>query len=185
MRALTYMHRHSDCVKHGDIKPENILVNRFGTGEIKKASLGDVGLSRACDMKNVFTGTAGFMPPVVPTDRMHDIFALAVSLLDAYFPVEVHTSFPDLISDDNTFEYASKTPPAVKDVISIMLATVDHPDITDELKDNLLSHITGAWQRIIDNGVYTPVLKIPTYKSQTGLENLLLKEDSLEDLLLS
>lgn len=185
MRALSYMHRHADCVKHGDIKPENILVNRFGTGGIKKASIGDVGLSRACVMTNPYTGTAGFMPPIEPTDRMHDVFALAVSLLDSYFPVEVHTTFPGVFSDDNTFEYASKTPPAVKNVISIMLATVDHPDITDELKNNLLSHITGEWQRIVDNGVYIPVIKIPTYKSEPGLEEVLLKEDSLENLLFS
>lgn len=182
MRALSYMHKHGNCVKHGDIKPQNILIRRFGTDTIKQAYLADMGLSRACTVTGMWTGTPGYMPAVDPTDRMNDVYALAISLLNAYFPEHVHARFPDYFIVDNTFEYAGKTPPAIKNALSIMLSTVNHKKLTDAVKDSLLTHITGIWQSVIDNGINTEVVPLPKVEKLPELENILLAPDSLDEM---
>ncbi|CAM9567141.1 unnamed protein product [Sphacelaria rigidula] len=48
MRDIAYMHLHGMCVVHGDIKPDNILVNTDAYGTITKVAIGDVGLARSC-----------------------------------------------------------------------------------------------------------------------------------------
>ncbi|KAG5186578.1 kinase-like domain-containing protein, partial [Tribonema minus] len=62
--ALLYMHHHvKSCVTHNDIKPDNTLLELSPSGEVVKAMLGDVGLSRMCSANTGFTfiGTPGFM----------------------------------------------------------------------------------------------------------------------------
>lgn len=87
MRAIVFMQIHSTCISHGDIKPQNILVDLdYKTGAILKAYLGDVGLARVCKVHEGFSGTPGFMPfPEPYVHGIFDVFALAVSLLDAFF----------------------------------------------------------------------------------------------------
>ena len=89
MRGLVYMHAHVKCFMHGDLKPDNILVTRGFDGKIVKAIIGDIGLSRGCDIDKEryesFTGTAGFMP-IGPATPYSDLHALAVSLMDGFLP---------------------------------------------------------------------------------------------------
>ncbi|CAM9102956.1 unnamed protein product [Ectocarpus sp. 8 AP-2014] len=136
MRGIAYMHIHGRCVVHGDIKPDNILVNIDSKGTIYKAALGDVGLARSCAKcmrTKRFGGTPGYMPmpnPVV--DSTHDIYALAVSLLDAFlgaYPGDVHTRNDEHSLEDNT---------------AVALAAFPHQDYQKVLSDMLMSYRDGA-----------------------------------------
>lgn len=93
MRGLVYMHAHVKCFMHGDLKPDNILVTRGFDGKIVKAIIGDIGLSRECDIDKEryegFTGTAGFMP-TGPATPYSDLHALAVSLMDGFLTDNVY-----------------------------------------------------------------------------------------------
>ena len=136
MRGISYMHLHGRCVVHGDIKPDNILVNIDSKGIIYKAALGDVGLARSCAKclrTKGFSGTPGYMPmpnPVV--DSTHDIYALAVSLLDAFLgshPGDVHTRNDEHGLEDNT---------------AVALEQFPHRDYQKVLSDMLMSYMDGA-----------------------------------------
>lgn len=131
MRALLYMQAHDECTFHGDIKPDNILVNRDRSGPINRVVLADVGLARECYPQREFLGTPGFMPQPQLGDiinNLTDLFALAVSLMDSYFPQRVHTSYtPGL--EDNTFEFVSKLPSNVGNVLSKMLVAYKNNDL--------------------------------------------------------
>lgn len=159
MRGISYMHLHDKCVVHGDIKPDNILVNYDSNGNISKAALGDVGLARACATAlrdRGFQGTPGYTPmpnPVV--DSMHDVYALAVSLLDAFLgkdPGDVHASNSEHNLDDNTSSFLTQIPdPAYKDVISIMLSTYSRNKMAKTKKGELLRDIIFDWDSITNN----------------------------------
>ena len=161
MRALAYMHLHGKCIVHGDIKPDNILVNIDSLGTVTKAALGDVGLASTCAKfmkKKTFSGTPGYMPmpnPVV--DSTHDIFALAVSLLDAFlgqWPGHIHTSNDEYQLDDNTMDAVQKMPNvAYQRVLSSMLTPYGNGALQNNAKkkDILIRDIVVQWENIVEN----------------------------------
>lgn len=160
MRALTYMHLHMGCIRHGDIKPENILL-KISNGIVTKAALGDMGLARSCS-ENKRVGTRGFMPFIKDSaDRMHDIFALAVSLLDATFNERVHAAKEnyDSVADyppvgtshdslDNTMYYANQMAFRIKSPLAQMLVLVYRPGHTEEEKNLLTRSILDQWEAL-------------------------------------
>jgi protein kinase D len=172
MRGIAYMHLHGKCVVHGDIKPDNILVNTDAYGTITKAALGDVGLARSCAkymQKKGFSGTPGYMPmpnPVV--DSTHDIYALGVSLLDAFLgsnPGDVHArnDYHDL--EDNTMAALSKFPDqAGQKVISDMLMVYGNGAAKNNAKKrgDFIRYIIVQWENIV-NGSNVTAPKITSY----------------------
>lgn len=159
MRGVSYMHLHGKCVVHGDIKPDNILVNYDANGNVSKAALGDVGLARACATAlrdRGFQGTPGYtsMPnPVV--DSMHDVYSLAVSLLDAFLgkdPGDVHASNDKYSLDDNTSSFLTQlSDSAYRDVVSKMLSTYIRNKGSKAEKGELLRDIMFGWDSIANN----------------------------------
>lgn len=159
MRGIAYMHLHGKCVVHGDIKPDNILVNTDSHGTITHAALGDVGLARSCAIymnKKKFSGTPGYMPmpnPVV--DSTHDVFALAVSLLDAFLGAKqgaVHARNDEYNMDDNTMEAVAQLPDqAYQRVISKMLLAYRNDALQNNARKrgDLLRHIIFQWEQIV------------------------------------
>ncbi|CAM9092571.1 unnamed protein product [Ectocarpus sp. 12 AP-2014] len=159
MRGISYMHLHGKCIVHGDIKPDNILVNYDPNGNISKAALGDVGLARACAKAlrdRDFQGTPGYTPAPNPVvHSMHDLYSLAVSLLDAFLgesPGDVHASNEDYNLDDNTSCFLTRVPdPAYRDVISDMLSTYLLEKVSKAEKGELLRDIIFGWDTIANN----------------------------------
>ncbi|CAM9206736.1 unnamed protein product [Pylaiella littoralis] len=159
MRGIAYLHLHSKCVVHGDIKPDNILVETDSNGKITKAALGDVGLARACARAmrdRDFSGTPGYMPmpnPVV--DSTHDIFALAVSVLDAFFADGdgvVHAGNDHHNLEDNTAAYAARLPdPDVRSVVSDMLAAYQNGALRNNAgeRGEFIRHVIFGWEQIV------------------------------------
>ena len=161
MRGIYYMHMHGDCMRHGDIKPENILIKRDYRGEIYQAALGDLGLSRSCSLSG-YTGTPGYMPRIEnEVTRMHDIFALAVSLLNASTTENVHASdmiyrtradYPlvgtSMDSVDNTMVFAATLKEEIRHPIGVMLLLVSHPGNSEEDKRKAVTHILDIWETL-------------------------------------
>lgn len=164
MRALYYMHANGTCTRHGDIKPENILVKRDARGKIREAALGDMGLARACSVKRVYTGTPGYMPKIWNgINRMHDLFALAISLLDASRGEYVHCSFEEYEdvteyplpsngpgSHDNTMYFAAALPERVRNPVSQMLALVYTTGHSGDEKQTVFLEILRQWTDMYD-----------------------------------
>ncbi len=174
MRGIAYMHLHGACVVHGDIKPDNILVNTDLQGTITKAALGDVGLTLSCAKcmkKKGFSGTPGYMPmpnPVV--DSTHDIVALAVSLLDAFLPGEVHVRNDHHNLDDNTAAALASLPDqACQKVLSDMLVTYQNGARWNNArgKGHLLRDIIVQWENIVGSG-HIPAPKITSYNNNNN-----------------
>ena len=173
MRGIAYLHLHSNCVVHGDIKPDNILVNTDINGNITKAALGDVGLARSCAkymQKKHFSGTPGYMPmpnPVV--DSTHDIYALAVSLLDAFFHEDVHARNDEYGLEDNTMAAVTQIPhPLCQKVISEMLMSYDNGAVKNNAKKrgDFIRQIIVQWESIVnDSDVTAP--KISSYSTDS------------------
>lgn len=174
MRGISYMHLHGRCVVHGDIKPDNILVNTDSKGIITKAALGDVGLARSCAKcfrTKGFGGTPGYMPmpnPVV--DSTHDIYALAVSLLDAFVgshPGQVHTSNDEHNLDDNTIAALAKVPHQdYQKVLSDMLLSYGDGAVKNNAKkrEDFIRNIIVQWENIV-SGSNVAAPKITSYAS--------------------
>lgn len=172
MRGLAYMHTHNGCTRHGDIKPANILLKFDSSGKLIKAALGDMGLARACHRREMI-GTRGYMPFIRgSSDRMHDVFALAVSLLNATFNEYVHgsrdtydrvadypMSGPEEDSKDNTMYYANKMSPWMKIPLSQMLVLVHREGDTDQEKTQITLKILEQWEVLmnISGTIGTPV----------------------------
>jgi len=174
MRGIAYLHLHSNCVIHGDIKPDNILVNTDSYGKITKAALGDVGLARSCAkymQKKYFSGTPGYMPmpnPVV--DSTHDIYALAVSLLDAFFPQDVHARNDQHGLKDNTMAAVAQFPhPSCQKVISEMLRSYDNGAVKNNAKKrgDFIRQIVVQWENIV-NDSDSAAPKISSYSTDPG-----------------
>ncbi|CBN80384.1 EsV-1-82 [Ectocarpus siliculosus virus 1] len=174
MRGISYMHRHGRCVVHGDIKPDNILVNIDSKGTIYKAALGDVGLARSCAKclrTKGFSGTPGYMPmpnPVV--DSTHDIYALAVSLLDAFLgahPGDVHTRNDEHGLEDNTMVALGQFPHRESQkVLSDMLMSYRDGDLQNnpEKKGEFFQNIIVQWENLVSRTSATAP-KITSYAS--------------------
>lgn len=178
MRGLAYMHLHGKCIVHGDIKPDNILVNIDSYGMITKAALGDVGLAATCAKyinQRGFSGTPGYMPmpnPVV--DSTHDIYALAVSLLDAFLGTsqgEIHARNDEYNLDDNTgAALARLQDPRYSKVISDMLVAYENGAVKNNAnkKGDFIRYIVVQWEDIVTgSGVAAP--KIDSYGSNSTM----------------
>lgn len=177
MRGLAYMHLHGTCVLHGDIKPDNILVNHDANGNIIKAALGDVGLARSCAnaMKNKgFSGTPGYTPMPNPTvDSTHDVFSLAVSLLDAFMEDDVHTNNDEFGLDDNTLVYVAQlADPAYQKVVSDMLS-VYHMDKnrpkSPAQRGKWLRDLIFQWENIVETRDITNAPKISSHRPDVSI----------------
>ena len=178
MRGLAYMHLHGKCVVHGDIKPDNILVNTDSYGMITKAALGDVGLAATCAKymnKRGFSGTPGYMPmpnPVV--DSTHDIYALAVSLLDAFLGTrqgEVHARNDDYNLDDNTgAALARLQDPSYNRVIADMLVPYENGAVKNNAKKkgDFIRYIVVQWENIVA-GTSVAAPKITSYGTNSTM----------------
>jgi len=174
MRGISYMHLHARCVVHGDIKPDNILVNIDSKGVIYKAALGDVGLARSCAkcmQRKGFAGTPGYMPmpnPVV--DSTHDVYALAVSLLDAFLTSgsgHVHTRSDHHGLEDNTMVALGQVPhQGHQKVLSDMLASYRNGALKNNAtnKGIFLQDISVQWENLVSSGS-APAPKITSYAS--------------------
>lgn len=163
MRGLAYMHAHDGCTRHGDIKPANILLKLGRDGTLIKAALGDMGLSRDCG-DTTMIGTLGYMPQIRgSSDQMHDIFALAVSLLNASFNQYVHASKevyssvseypvsgPGANAVDNTMYFADALPEWIKEPLSQMLMLVHREGDTREEKYMTTSRILDQWDSLVN-----------------------------------
>lgn len=79
LRALAFLHRQG--IRHGDFKPDNILVDRKGQGVLI-----DLGCARpfGSPLGRSVSGTPGFLPPEVlrsqAADARADLFAVGVTL---------------------------------------------------------------------------------------------------------
>lgn len=178
MRGIAYMHLHSKCVMHGDIKPDNILVETDSYGSITKAALGDVGLARACARAMRATGlrgTPGYMPmpnPVV--DSTHDIFALAVSLLDAFLGTgsgTVHASNPEYHLDDNTMQFVAQIADrGVRAVLADMLLAYRNGALRNNAKKRgtYIRHILFQWEKIVSQCNVPAAKMSPYFRDDTG-----------------
>lgn len=179
MRGLAYMHTHNGCTRHGDIKPANILLKFDSSGKLIKAALGDMGLARACHKRQMI-GTRGYMPFIRgSSDRMHDVFALGVSLLNATFDQHVHcsratydtvsdypVSGPEHDSEDNTMYYANKMPVWMRNTLAQMLVLVHREGDTEQEKTRITLKILEQWETLVNMpgtiGVPVPaVLTVP------------------------
>lgn len=192
MRAISFMHSHENfCMRHRDIKPDNILIKYDKSGAIHRAALGDFGLATTCASKNV-GGTRGFMPLIKQSsDRMHDIFALAVSILDAIFKESVHGAKGryETIKDypppgnspqsrNNTMYYANQLLPQYQVVMSKMLVLVYMPGDTEEEKTEIVKKILEEWEflykslHLSDKITRSPMKRLfNRFKKGSGVDN--------------
>ena len=180
MRGIAYMHLHGKCIVHGDIKPDNILVNTDASGNITKAALGDVGLAGTCAkymQKKRFSGTPGYMPmpnPVV--DSTHDIFALAVSLLDAFLgngQGAVHARNDAHNLEDNTMAALAQFPDQVyQRVISAMLMSYSNGALKHNAKKrgDFIRTIIVEWENLV-SGSNVSAPKITSYAAGMSVAN--------------
>lgn len=178
MRAVAYLQSHGSCMFHGDVKPDNIMVNLDQNGRITRAALGDFGVSKECSSTGDFSGTPGYMPESQGRNinSLADVFAVAVSVMDAYFKTSVHAKYKAALTD-NTMDHANKLPEDIKKVISQMLvahenalfyeskgprdfyikSVVDEWDILLEVYSGKLGTTTGIFRRIrIRDNFHTP-----------------------------
>ncbi|CAM9104227.1 unnamed protein product [Ectocarpus sp. 12 AP-2014] len=174
MRGISYMHLHGRCVVHGDIKPDNILVNTDSNGIIARAALGDVGLARSCAkcmQRKGFGGTPGYMPmpnPVV--DSTHDIYALAVSLLDAFLgshPGQIHTRNDAHNLQDNTMAALAQLPRQDSQrVLSDMLMSYRDGAVKNSAKKRgeFIRNVIVQWENIVST-THVSAPKITLYAS--------------------
>lgn len=164
MRAISFMHSHNnDCIRHRDIKPDNILVKYDQDGRMYKASLGDVGLSTLCSNKNT-GGTRGFTPFIKnSSDRMYDVVALGVSILDAIFEERVHggrgtyetiDDYPRpgkfSKSDNNTMYFAHQLLPEYYKPMSEMLVLAYMPGNNEDEKTSVLLKLQKEWEELYE-----------------------------------
>ena len=180
MRGIAYMHLHGKCVVHGDIKPDNILVNTDSSGTIIKAALGDVGLAATCSkymQKRQFSGTPGYMPmpnPVV--DSTHDIYALAVSLLDAFLADKqgyVHARNDEYNLEDNTMTALAQFPDqAYQRVLDAMLMSYANGALKNnaQKKEDFIRHIIVEWENLV-SGSNVSAPKITSYATDMSIAN--------------
>jgi len=180
MRGIAYMHLHGKCVVHGDIKPDNILVNMDSSGVIVKAALGDVGLAGTCAKymrKKSFSGTPGYMPmpnPVV--DSTHDIYALAVSLLDAFVgnrQGSVHARNDDHGLEDNTMAAVEQFPDQVyQRVLSAMLMSYANGALKNNARKrgDFIRDVIVDWENIVATSNVTAP-KITSYAVDMPVDN--------------
>lgn len=137
MRALTFMHFHDECIMHGDIKPENIVFygtyNEDGKRQVQRALLADVGLARSCNHgKTGFFGTRGFMPLLKrgeSPNSLHDIFALAVSLMSMFNLRDLSGNFVYGIGNVYDTYYDRKKADFVQGNLSEVLDFMTHVNI--------------------------------------------------------
>ena len=158
MGGLMYMQANGDCIMHGDIKPQNILVKKGHNGRIIKAALGDVGLSRSCEIYTNWQGTPGYMPEANPyINPTHDVFALIVSVLDGYFFERVSSAFIDEFTN-NSWDFIAKLPKDIISVASNMYAMYEREEMAenDGLRHRFMRLILSEWDIIVDTYIHKP-----------------------------
>lgn len=158
VRALCYMQSDKDCTFHGDIKPDNILVDLDEKNNITRVVLGDVGLARSCNPTNYFEGTPGYMPHPHEGEinSLTDAHALAVSLLDAYFVDDVHAYYPALDEkeglSDNVGNFILKTPTNIQGVLTHMVHAYKNDNLNKDAFQRdlyLRTIILSKWDDIL------------------------------------
>ena len=163
-RALAYMQGHDECTFHGDIKPDNILVNRSQDGAIARVVLGDVGISRECSVGNEFLGTPGFMPHPLngEINSLTDLFGLGVSLLRSYFGENVHAAYPPDLAD-NTLDFVSRLPPDFGEILAKMISAYKNKDLSTSrgVRVLFIKSIISEWD-IVLAGYRREEMYVPT-----------------------
>lgn len=153
-RALSFMQHHDVCMFHGDIKPDNILVNRDNNGEITRVALGDLGISRECSPDTGFVGTPGYMPHPDQgmINNLADLFALGVSLMDSYFSTKVHASYPEELMD-NTMQHAMRLKGPVDVIVGEMLSAYKNDKLASRqsVYKSYVMSILEQWEHIHDS----------------------------------
>lgn len=158
MSALLYMQTSGECTMHGDIKPQNILVQRNNHGRIIKASLGDMGLARTCNLYTNWQGTPGYMPEENPyVNSTHDIFALIVSVLDGYFHKRVSAAFDSLFVN-NVWGFIEQLPADILSVSSRMYVMYEHSEMAEKdiIRHKFMRIILDDWVKSVDSYQKTP-----------------------------
>lgn len=158
MGALMYMQANDECVMHGDIKPQNILVKRGHNGRIVKAALGDIGLSRVCNIYTNWQGTPGYMPEPNPyVNPTHDIFALIVSVLDGYFHERVSSAFEGEFKN-NSWEFIASLPKDIIPVASNMHVSYERLEMDENvnLRHKFMRQIIHDWDIVVETYMNKP-----------------------------
>lgn len=153
MRAIVYMQTHQGCFSHGDIHPKKILVTRRNDGFVTKAALCGLGAARSCSVDTFWTGTEGYMPEANPdVNSTHDVFGLAVSLLDGFFLENVRSSFRKNIVG-NTDKFIERLPEDIGLVLSTMLKITRNQTIGNDhsIKTRFLNDMLDTWTALAHN----------------------------------
>ena len=109
-QAIAYLHMHPKQIIHGDIKPANIMMTRYG-----EAKLCDLGLSKIKQDENltmktkaIAKGTPLYMAPEQvlmqkTSSRMTDIYSFGATMFEVFFP-DIIWDVPDINARDILFE---------------------------------------------------------------------------------
>lgn len=105
-------------------------------------------------------GTRGYMPFIAKcSGRMHDVFALAVSLLNVTFEAHAHAAtatydrlegYPPVGDNkdalDNTVCYPKMMPNSIREALAQMLVFVYRPDETGDEKTGVALGVLHEWE---------------------------------------
>jgi transcriptional regulator with GAF, ATPase, and Fis domain len=119
-RALCDLH--ATGVAHGDVKPDNVLVEAVPGGQ--RARLMDFGLAGASDEAEARGGTRRYLAPEafdaagIGDARLRDLYALGVTLAEAAAPELAHAEKPELAFESVALD------PEVKALVRALLSRV-------------------------------------------------------------
>jgi uncharacterized protein YjbI with pentapeptide repeats len=138
LEILVYLQQQNPPILHGDIKPENILVDRAGKLRVYLVDFGsacqeEVSLAGSATVK----GTLGFMPPEQIFKRTltkaSDLYSLGATLICLLTQTRSH-NIGQLIDETNHFNLKSLTNKVSRRFIS-WLAKMVAPNLKDRFSD--------------------------------------------------